>query len=634
MAKKERWASRLGLVLAMAGNAVGLGNFLRFPAQAAANGGGAFLIPYLVALVVMGLPLIWVEWSMGRYGGQFGHHSTPGIFDSIGKRPWWKYIGVFGLWSNLIIASFYLYIESWTMAYAGYSLLGGFESTPPTDFFNRITGNIPNSIWAFSVPGLVVFVLCIFINIWILSRGLAAGIELVSKIGMPPLIAFAAIIAIRGLMIVPGGEPVTEEARQAAGWGIIDTQAQTSPFEGLKFLWEPKFTSLLDPKVWLAAAGQIFFTLSIGMGSIHCYASYLREQDDVALTGSTAAWTNEFCEVILGGSILLPIAVAYLGLDQVKAMTAGGSGFGIGFMTMPTLFQNWGVLAPIAGFLWFGLLFFAAITSSLAMGQPIMAFLQTEFGFTRQKSALAFGAMLLPFAAPVAFLSSKSFFDEFDNWAGTFALVVLATAETVLFAWIFGMDRAWAEIGKGAEMKVPRAFYYILKYVTPNFLILILLAFAFKPEGKVTFVDAETKQQVTENRGWTPYITGWFGKDKIPEWQWAKDGMIGMLVHRDLAEEKVGYQRQLFAAGVTTQQQEEIQAKLDFLPKLQTLRQIDRGAMIFAFLFFCGLVFIAWRKRRASGTDASAEPRTEKPDKGKSGGKEASGKDSGKENKR
>lgn len=613
MPKKERWASRVGLVLAMAGNAVGLGNFLRFPAQAAANGGGAFLIPYLVALLVMGIPLIWVEWAMGRYGGQHGHHSTPGIFDSIGRSPYWKYIGVFGLWSNLIIASFYLYLESWTMAYSAYSLLGGFQFTKPEIFHNMITGNIPNSIWAFSVPGFVIFAFCITLNVFILSRGLAAGIELVSKIGMPLLIGFAVLIAIRGLLIVPGVEPITDEARQAAGFGIIDTQAKFSPFEGLKFLWEPKFDSLTNPSVWLAAAGQIFFTLSIGMGSIHCYASYLRDTDDIALTGSTAAWTNEFCEVILGGTILLPIAVAYLGLDYVR----NTGGFAIGFLTFPALFQNWGVLAPVAGFLWFGLLFFAAITSSLAMGQPIMSFLQSEFGFSRPKSALVFGAMLLPFAAPVAFLAQRSFFDEFDYWAGTFALVVLATAEAILFAWIFGMDRAWAEINKGADIKIFGVFYYVLKYVTPNFLILILLAAIFKPEGKVATVDTLTNQPKIELRGWTPYITGWFGKDPVPKWQWAADGMIGMLLNRDLADERESLEKQLLPTNpaLTTQLEQSTRAKLAFLPKLQTLRQIDRGAMVFAFLFFCGLVWYAWRKRAANGGETSDRPKSDKGDK-------------------
>ena len=497
------------------------------------------------------------------------------------------------------------------MAYAGYSLLGGFETTDPTAFYNRITGNNPTSIWAFSVPGLVMFALCITINIWILSRGLVAGIEFVSKIGMPLLIVFAALLAIRGLLIVPGTEPITDEARAAAGYGIIDTKAVTSPFEGLRFLWEPKFDSLLDPAVWLAAAGQVFFTLAIGMGSIHCFASYLRETDDVVLTGASAAWTNEFCEVILGGTILLPIAVAYLGLDNVKAMTLGGSGFDIGFKTFPLLFQNWGILAPIAGFLWFGLLFFAAITSSLAMGQPIMAFFQTEFGFSRPKSALAFGLILLPFAAPVAFLNSRSFFDEFDFWSGSFALVVLAAAETILFAWVFGMDRAWEEIGKGAEMKVPRVFYYIIKYVTPGSLILILVAFTFYPRGLVEVVDPKTNLKRIEARGWRPYITGWFGNDKMLPWEWSHKGLIGMLLNRDLAKEKNDLQRLLTTTALTDQQHAAARARHDFIPRLQTLRQIDRGMMLLGFLFFCGLVWYAWRKRAAKEADSPDPPKRE-----------------------
>jgi SNF family Na+-dependent transporter len=594
---KERWASRVGLVLAMAGNAVGLGNFLRFPAQAAANGGGAFLIPYLVALLVMGIPLIWVEWAMGRYGGQFGHHSTPGIFDAIGKRPYWKYLGVFGLWSNLIIASYYLYIESWTMGYATYSLLGGFETTPPTDFFNRITGNQPHGVFAFSVPGVVVFVLCILLNIAILSRGLAKGIELVSKIGMPLLILFAAVLAVRGLLITPPGET------SVAGWGIPDPKAVASPFEGLNFLWQPKFDSLTNPAVWLAAAGQIFFTLSIGMGSIHCYASYLREKDDVVLTGASAAWTNEFCEVILGGTILLPIAVAYLGLNEVKSLTAGGSGFGIGFMTFPTLFQNWGPIAPVAGFLWFGLLFFAAITSSLAMGQPIMAFLQTEFHLTREKSAMVFGAMLLPLAAPVAFLHSNSFFDEFDYWAGTFALVVLATIETVLFAWVFGMERAWAEIAKGAEMRVPTIFFPIIKYVTPTFLLLILLGYTFQPEGLVEVKDPQTGAVTPKEKGWEPYLIGWARGEKIPPWRWSSGGMIGKLLYVDIRKQEQDLRQRLdgpdSAATLTDEQRQAALDQLNFLPKLQTLRTIDRSVLVGAFLFFSALVAIAWKRRAA-----------------------------------
>lgn len=505
--RKERWASRFGLVLAMAGNAVGLGNFLRFPAQAAKNGGGAFLIPYFVALLLLGLPLIWVEWAMGRYGGQHGHHSAPGIFQIHHRARFWKYFGVLGLWTCLVISSYYLYIESWTMAYAGYSLIGGFTGKSPEqveEFFLTLTGERANSLVAVSGFGMTLFAICIIINIFILSRGLAKGIELVCKIGMPLLIIFAAILAVRGMMISPETDP----------------NAKTSPLEGLNFVWQPRYTSLADPEVWLAAAGQIFFTISIGMGSMHCYASYLRETDDVALTGQTAGWTNEFCEVILGGSILIPIAVAYLGLPEVVNKTSGGSGFGLGFIVFPSLFSNWGpVFGPVAGFLWFGLLFFAAITSSLAMGQPIMAFLQQEFDIPRHKSALLFGAMLLPLALCVALTHSNTFFDEFDFWAGSFALVVFAMGESILFAWLFGIDKGWEQINLGAEIRVPRVFKYIIKYVTPVFLLAILVSFIFSPAA-----------------GWKAYLQAALEGKPLPAWEWSGGGMIGKLLHRDVAE--------------------------------------------------------------------------------------------------
>ena len=132
---KERWGTRVGLVLAMAGNAVGLGNFLRFPAQAAQNGGGAFIIPYLISFLLMGIPLLWVEWAIGRHGGQYGHHSAPGMLDHLGKPSWLKYAGVFGLFTNLTVAAYYTYLESWTLAYVWHSIVGTFRETNATEFF-------------------------------------------------------------------------------------------------------------------------------------------------------------------------------------------------------------------------------------------------------------------------------------------------------------------------------------------------------------------------------------------------------------------------------------------------------------------------------------------------------------------
>lgn len=467
MAKGERWGSRLGLVLAMAGNAVGLGNFLRFPAQAAQNGGGAFLVPYLISFVLMGIPLLWVEWAIGRHGGQFGHHSAPGMFDRLGKRPWLKYVGVFGLFTNITVAAYYCYLESWTLAYVWHSIVGTFRDTSPTEFFPRYLGQHADSLFALPGEAFFWFALTLALNTFILSRGLAKGIEIAAKIGMPLLLIFGAVLVIRGLGLEPGVDP-----------GVTQ-----SSLEGLNFVWNPNLAGLRNPNTWLAAAGQIFFTLSMGMGSIHCYASYVRHRQDIALNAASAGWMNEFVEVVLGGSLLIPIATAYLGLAAVQQATAGGSGFALGFLTLPTLFNNWGWFAPVAGAMWFGLLFFAGITSSLAMGQPIMAFMEDEYRVPRNRSAVIFGLGVFLLGFWCVWLYPGGSFDEFDFWTGTFSLVVFALAESFIFAYIFGMEKGWAEITRGSDIKVPGIFRYVIKYVTPIFILVVFVGALFNPVG-------------------------------------------------------------------------------------------------------------------------------------------------------
>lgn len=467
MAQGESWGTRVGLVLAMAGNAVGLGNFLRFPAQAAQNGGGAFLIPYLISFLLMGIPLLWVEWAIGRHGGQFGHHSAPGMFDRLGKQRWLKYLGVFGLFTNLAVAAYYCYIESWTLAYVWHSLIGTFKETPATEFFPRYLGQHEGSFFALPPEAFFWFILTLALNTFILSRGLAKGIEIAAKIGMPLLLVFGAVLAIRGLGLEPG----------------VDPGVNQSPLEGLNFVWNPDLSGLSNPNTWLAAAGQIFFTLSVGMGSAHCYASYVKSRQDIALNAASAGWMNEFVEVVLGSSLLIPIATAYLGLAAVQEATAGGSGFGLGFLTLPMLFNNWGWFAPIAGAMWFGLLFFAGITSSLAMGQPILAFLEDEYQVPRKRAAILFGVATFILGSWCVWLYPGGSFDEFDFWTGTFSLVVLALAESFVFAYIFGMDRGWEEITRGADIKVPRIFRYIIKYVTPVFILVVFVGALLNPVG-------------------------------------------------------------------------------------------------------------------------------------------------------
>ncbi len=453
----EAWGSRVGLILAMAGNAVGLGNFLRFPVQAVQNGGGAFIIPYLTCFLLMGLPLLFVEWSMGRFGGKHGHHSTPFILDSMDKRSFWKYMGVFGIFTNLSVAAYYCYLESWTLSYVYHSITGSFSGKTAEEV-SSFFGNYV-SVGSGNIEPIIFWILCLVLNTWILSKGLSGGVEKAAKIGMPLLLAFGAVLAIMAVSIKAGEKGAIND-------GTV----------GLNYLWTPQFDSIWNGKVWLAAAGQIFFTLSLGMGSIHCYASYIKKKDDIALNAMSAGWMNEFVEVVLGSSVIIPISIGYLGIDKVLEMTAGGSGFGLGFSSLPYLFQQWGpALAIVAGVMWFGLLFFAGITSSLAMGTPCMGFLMDEFNFKRKTAAWTFGATILVLGAPTVFFFNYGVFDEYDYWAGTVSLVVFALAEIILFAWVFGMDKGWAEINQGADMKVSGVFKYIIKYVTPLFLLAVFV---------------------------------------------------------------------------------------------------------------------------------------------------------------
>lgn len=467
--KPEAWGSRVGLVLAMAGNAVGFGNFLRFPVQAVQNGGGAFIIPYLVSLIILGLPLLLIEWSTGRFGGKLGHHSTPFIMGSMNKKMIWRYVGVFGVFSNIAIASYYCYMESWTMSYVYHSVIGTFDGMTQHQVAGFFDSYLDVSYSTSGIPyeAIVFFVFCIALNTWILSKGLSGGIEKVAIYGVPLLIVFGFFLAVKGIFLKSGSLGAVHD-------GV----------EGLNFLWTPKYDSLLNPKVWMAAAGQIFFTLSVGMGTIQCYASYVKEKDDIALNSMSAGFTNEFVEIVLGSSIIIPIAVGYLGIDKVIELTNLG-GLGLAFRTMPFLFEQWGmILSAFAGLAFFGLLFIAGITSSLAMGTPAMGFLQDEFKWKRKSSALVFGIVVLILGLPTVLFFSNGVFDEYDYWAGTISLVIFAMLEAILFAWFFGMKAGWDEINRGADIKLPVIFKYLLKYVTPVVLIVIFIGSLVTPANE------------------------------------------------------------------------------------------------------------------------------------------------------
>ncbi|MBI4372151.1 MAG: sodium:calcium symporter [Candidatus Omnitrophica bacterium] len=469
---REKWGTRLGLVLAMAGNAIGLGNFLRFPVQCANNGGGAFMIPYFVAFILLGIPLMWIEWGIGRFGGKYGHGTTPGMFHYLWKHPIAKYLGAIGIAIPFALVVYYTYIESWTLAYSVFSFTGkyfGIQSHQGmADFLAAYQGKITNVNFNGIGTAYLFFLITLFINVWILWHG-TKGIERLANFALPAIFILGLVLLGR-VFTLGTPNPLFPERNVLSGLG---------------FIWNPDLKALGQAKVWLAATGQIFFTLSVGFGAIQTYASYLSKKDDVVVSGLATCSANEFAEVILGGSIAIPVMVAFFGLAQTQAVAASGS-FDLGFFAMPLIFQQL-PFGQFFGTIWFFLLFLAGITSSVAMAQPLMAFLQEEFKMTRKSAALLVGALAFFLMQPVIFFLKFGFLDEMDFWIGTFGLVVFAIIEVVLFIWIFGSQKAWREITMGADIKLPHFFLFIMKYVTPIYLF-ILLGFWFFQDGLKVFL--------------------------------------------------------------------------------------------------------------------------------------------------
>jgi SNF family Na+-dependent transporter len=452
-ASKEQWATRIGVILAVAGSAVGLGNFLRFPGQAAQNGGGAFMLPYFISLLILGIPLCWAEWTMGRYGGRRGFNSAPGIYNIIWRRPIARYFGAFALLIPLIIYMYYVLIEAWCLGYAWDYLTGelmlGADTAKYNDHFVEFVGANQDG---FIVEGgnneLVALLLFTFVlNFVFIYRGVKKGIETFCKVAMPIMVLCALCVLVRVL-----------------------TLGTSEVIAGLGSMWNPNAEFLWKPETWLAASGQIFFSLSVGFGIIINYASYVRSDDDIALSGLTASSVNEFFEVCLGGLITLPAAFIFLG----AAATQQGT-FGLGFNALPNVFA----VMPggrVFGFLWFFMLFLAAITSSVSMLQPVIAFLEEGLGLRRHASVALLG-MIAAFGTGFVLYFSKDMaaLDTFDFWIGTMFIFILAMIQSIMYGWVFGIERGEQELHRGAHIRVPTFIQWILKYVTPVYLLAIFI---------------------------------------------------------------------------------------------------------------------------------------------------------------
>ncbi|MFQ5478391.1 MAG: sodium:calcium symporter, partial [Candidatus Binatia bacterium] len=321
------------------------------------------------------------------------------------------------------------------------------------------------------------------LTVFVLRGGVAKGIERLAKTAIPLLFLLGLLLVLR-VLTFGTPDPLHPD------WNVS---------EGLGFVWNPDLSRLGDASVWVAAAGQIFFTLSIGWGIIHTYVSYLRENDDIALTGASTVGVNEFAEVLLGGTIALTAAVAFFGVAGTREIAAGGA-FDLGFQAMPVIFQRVPV-GNLLGMLWFLLLFFAGLTSAVAMAQPMIALLEEAWNLTRHRAvSLVCGSMFL-LTQPVIFFQRYGFLDEIDYWVGTIALVVFALMEVLIFAWVFGMDRGWDEIRRGALIRPPAFFKTVIKYLTPVFLVVILAWWLWEEVPAKLSMDGVTAEA-------RPYIVG------------------------------------------------------------------------------------------------------------------------------
>jgi NSS family neurotransmitter:Na+ symporter len=472
-AGKEQWASRIGVILAVAGSAVGLGNFLRFPGQAAQNGGGAFLLPYFISLLVLGIPLCWAEWTMGRYGGTKGFNSAPGIYSMIWRNRAAKYFGAIALMIPLVIYMYYVVIEAWCLGYAikyitGALVAADIKAEGPAGydtFFEQFVGSGEHGA-NFSGGNLFllgVVALAFVLNFTLIYRGVTRGIERFCRIAMPVMVILALIVLVRVLTL---GTPDPAKPDQ-------------SVLGGLGFMWNPQFEKLGDFKTWLAASGQIFFSLSVGFGIIINYASYLRRNDDVVLSGLTSSSMNEFFEVVLGGLITIPAAFIFLGAAVGEKGT-----FALGFESLPNVFALMpgpALVGQLFGFLWFFMLFIAAITSSVSMLQPVIAFLEEGFGLRRHASAAILGLITLLGCGFVLYFSKGLVaLDTFDFWVGSVLLFVLALIQSLLYGWAFGIKRGATEAHRGAHIRIPHFVQLMLKYVVPIYLIVVLVGFCYQ----------------------------------------------------------------------------------------------------------------------------------------------------------
>jgi len=437
MSPREHWASKIGFVLAAAGSAIGLGNIWRFPYKTGQYGGGAFVVAYLVSVLIIGIPVMIAEFVIGRSAQK----SPVGAFKVLRDSRFWPAVGWLGLLTGFVILSYYNVVGGWILKYIQVSLTEFYRTGEASQRFASFLG----SPW----EQIVWLALYSLINIIIVRKGISSGIEKWSKILLPSLLILLLVLMTTALL--------SEGAPQ-----------------GVAFLLKPDFSKLTREGM-LEALGHAFFSLSLGMGAMLTYGSYLDKNTNIS---SSALWITllNTAYAIMAGLMIFPMVFTY-GVDPT-------CGPGLFFITLPEIFARMQV-GNLIGLLFFLLVAFAAVTSSISLLEVVVSFFIDELEWPRRRADYILGTFIFVCGIPSALsfnvwnhitLAGKTIFDLLDILATNYMLPVGGFFIAVFAGWVLTHGEKEAEI-----KRVENAFHFydiwhiLISYVTPVALLIVLL---------------------------------------------------------------------------------------------------------------------------------------------------------------
>ncbi|WP_059173583.1 sodium-dependent transporter [Bacillus sp. FJAT-27445] len=406
MENRPQWGTRAGFVLAAIGSAVGLGNIWRFPAVAYENGGGAFFLPYLFALLTAGIPLLILEFTLGhKYKG-----SSPLTFARLNKKFEW--LGWWQVAISFVISTYYPIIIAWALSYAWFSVNLSWGKDPGSFLMGEYLKVAPNpGEFIGLVPGVFIPLLIVWgITLGIMFKGVKKGIEAANKFMLPTLVILFLIIVVRALSL-------------------------DGAMEGLNAFFKPDWKDIANPKVWVAAYGQIFFSLSVGFAIMVTYSSYLPKKTDLTNNAFITGFANSGFELLAGIGVFS--ALGFMAQQQgVPVNEVVESGIGLAFVVFPQIINEFPAFNQFFGILFFACLFLAGLTSLISIVETFVAGVQDKFNVSRTKSVMIGGGISALVSILYATRGGLYLLDSVDNFINSFGIVIAGLVEVVLVAWV------------------------------------------------------------------------------------------------------------------------------------------------------------------------------------------------------